>query len=282
MRNVDERGNIYYYNVKTGKSRWLPPCSACGKKAERWCIDCGQSYCLKHYETYHNDTNEPDKNLTQHVWTLTEEEKEILSPGETYCVECRKRKAVEMCTTCWDAYCVECFKFTHKSGNLRRHKTIDYRRAKKGWICVKAREEGELDYYVNGTTGETTYEKPIALMTPQEQIYFKNFQVHKEAASKYVEEISRLQVELEKTAYERDRILFESVTSATKEHDSKPPDTKQAPYSAKKKSNFFGGGTNSEYRQYLLQPNNRRRGKERSDYIKGLLESVAQKNKKDL
>ena len=274
VRNVDDRGNVYYYNVKTGKSRWLPPCSTCGKKAERWCVDCGISYCVKHYESYH--IGDTDKSLSEHVWTLTEEEKEALRPGETHCIECKRRKAVEMCTTCWDPYCIECFKFTHKSGNLRTHKTIDYRRAKKGWICVKAREEGEQDYYVNGTTGETTYEKPIALMTPQEQIYYKNFQLHKEAATKYVEEIGRLQTELEKTAYDRDRILFEAVTSAP---DANQPSTsKPAASSAGNRSNGFGGGGQAEYRQYLLQPNNRKRGKERSDYIKGLLDSVAQKN----
>jgi hypothetical protein len=242
-------------------------------------VSCGVSYCDKHYDAFHNNPENEDESLKQHTWTLTEEEREKLDAGETYCVECRKRKAVEMCTSCWDPYCIECFKYTHKSGNLRKHRTIEYKRAKKGWICVKAREEGEMDYYINGSSGETTYEKPVQLMTPQERQYYQNFITHKEAAEKYVAEIEKLQVGLEAASYERDRILFEKLTKDNDE--STKPSARPVPLVSKGGGlNLFGGGDQSEYRKYVMQPTGRRRGKERSDYIKGLLEQVVSSNNK--
>lgn len=271
VRNVDERGNVYYYNIKTGKSRWLPPCSVCGKKAEKFCLECGVSYCDKHFTSVHIEGE--DSTLASHTWSLTEIEREPLQSGQVYCVECNKRAAVDMCTTCWDAYCEECFKFTHKSGNLRKHRTIEYKRAKKGWMCIKAREEGEMDYYINGTTGATTYEKPIQLMTPQEKVYFQNFQVHEEAAKKYVKDIERLQIELETASYERDKIMFEALTNAPKKSEQGAVAALAADGTSVK---GFAGGDRSEYRKFLLQPTTRRRGKDRSDYIKGLLESVVE------
>jgi hypothetical protein len=42
---------------------------------------------------------------------------------------------------------------------------MNYRKAKLGWICIKSRIEDEKDYYVNGNTGETSYDKPEELMT---------------------------------------------------------------------------------------------------------------------
>jgi hypothetical protein len=272
VRNTDERGNLYYYNVKTNKSRWLPPCTTCGKQAEKWCMDCGMSFCDKHYDSLHSD-----EALSQHTWSLTEIERDVLGAGEAYCIECRKRRAVDMCTSCWDPFCADCFKHVHKSGNLRNHKTIDYRRAKKGWICVKAREESETDYYINGSTGETTYEKPIQLMTEQERVYFQNFQSHKKVADEYVLQIGQLQQDLEAASYERDRILLDSLN---KEGDKRSDVTVKGMTSVQGGStvSVFSGGDKSAYRKYLLQPSGRRRGKERSDYIKGLLERVVEAN----
>ena len=55
---------------------------------------------------------------------------------------------------------------------------MNYKKAKLGWMCIKSKVEGELDYFVNGTTGETSYDKPIELMTIQEKVYFDNFKSH--------------------------------------------------------------------------------------------------------
>jgi hypothetical protein len=176
--------------LQTGESRWLAPCCVCGENAERFCIDCGASYCLDHYEREHNN----DK-MRDHEWSNLETEKEPLRPGEVHCCECKRRVAKVMCTTCWDPYCAECFRcvllpllllqldalrrthpdpsppprashpppqrYVHHIGALRDHLPVNYKKAKQGWLCIKAKIEGERDYYVNGTTGETSYEKPV-------------------------------------------------------------------------------------------------------------------------
>jgi hypothetical protein len=155
VRNKDERDNVYYYNMQTGESRWLPPCCLCGMNSDRWCIDCGVAYCTADYEAHHVTDR-----LKEHEWTSMETEKEALRPGETHCVECKKRVAKVMCTSCWDPYCAECFRYVHHIGALKDHIPVNYKKAKMGWICIKSKIEGERDYYVNGTTGETSYEKP--------------------------------------------------------------------------------------------------------------------------
>ena len=53
----------------------------------------------------------------------------------------------------------------HHIGALRDHLPVNYKKAKQGWLCIKAKIEGERDYYVNGTTGETSYEKPVGTST---------------------------------------------------------------------------------------------------------------------
>lgn len=130
VRNKDERGNIYYYNMQTEESRWLPPCSICGEEADKWCADCSVAYCEAHFESLHGENG--DEAMQSHTWSAVEYDKDKLQPGEVYCLECKRRTASRMCTTCWDPYCDECFKYTHHGGTLRMHKTIPYRRAKQG------------------------------------------------------------------------------------------------------------------------------------------------------
>ena len=67
--------------------------------------------------------------------------------------------------------------------------------------------QGELDYYVNGTTGETSYDKPIELMTMQEKVYYDNFKNHQGKAEEHVKTIDKLQVMIR-----FDSILFILVT----------------------------------------------------------------------
>jgi len=179
LRQIDERGNVYYFNMKNGDSAWLPPCVVCGETAERHCHDCAMAYCEKHYEIKHTEN---DGELKAHVWSLCEYEKEVLKPGEIYCIECKKKCAKIMCMECWDSYCNECYKFTHHTGALKYHRTMPYARAKKGWTCSKAKLPGEPDFYVHGSTGVTTYEKPIELMNEVRHRYVRAttiFDTHK-------------------------------------------------------------------------------------------------------
>lgn len=289
IRSIDERMNVYYYNQQTGDSRWLPPCVICALESSKWCVDCGVAYCDDHFDNTHSI--EADETMQDHTWSAVEYEKEKLSPGDIYCVECKRRTAKRMCTTCWDAYCDDCFKFVHHIGALKFHKTIPYRKAKKGWICVKGRVSGEQDYYINGTTGETTFDKPEELMSPQERIYFENFKSHQKQAEDHVKSIEQLQIDLEATKYERDSILYEALNGnknvasllrkKPKEKlgiDETGSDVLAATISNAKQSggggimSIFTGDKAGAYRQNILRPTERVRGKARSDYIKSLLD----------
>ena len=150
---------------------------------------------MKHIYIY-TRTRTEDEDFKEHVWSLTEYEKDELKPGEIYCLECSKKPCAITCLECWDSYCKDCFKYTHASGNLKYHKTQNYHKAKKGWSCVKSKSFGESDYYINGSTGTTTYDKPLELMSVDEKLYFDNFQTHKIKAESFVDDIARLQVSL--------------------------------------------------------------------------------------
>lgn len=292
VRNVDERGNIYYYNMQTGESQWLPPCCTCGEDSQRWCMDCNLAYCEVHYDLNH--AHDADESMQNHTWSAVEYEKEKLKQGEIYCMECKRRAAKKVCTTCWDSYCDECFKLVHHVGALRYHKSITYRKAKMGWTCVKGRMAGEQDYFVHGTTGETTYEKPEELMTDQEKYYYSNFKVHREKAEELVQKVDKLQTDLEEANYERDSILYEAMSGngniasilRRREKNGKPTDPKNpneepkedvlgdAMRKASRGGGFFSffSGIDSHYRQKIMRPSGRARGQDRSNYIKSLID----------
>ena len=288
VRNVDDRGNVYYYNQKSGESKWLPPCLVCGKEAQRWCSQCNGSYCVIDYVALHeekladgttNDQFNPD--YVTHTWTNCEVERETLKKGQVYCVECKKRAASRVCIDCWDYYCGSCYGYVHHVGALKRHKHIPYSRAKRGWMCVKAVDEGEKDYYVNGLTGEKTFEKPEDLMNDAEKAMDMNFKSHQEAAESYVNKIDQLQHEIEGLKYERALAIMNGRSSVTaaKPKEKKIEDKDAVDLKKIAKGGFlsslFGGGTEqAQYRARLMQPDERKRGKNRSDYVKGVLEAV--------
>ena len=279
IRNVDDRLNVYYYNQTTGESRWLPPCVICGEEAARWCADCSVAYCENDFDFNHQEGNE--KGFENHAWSLTEYVKDILLPGEIYCIECKRRSAKRVCTSCWDSYCDECFKFVHHIGALKSHRYISYKKAKKGWMCIKAKVPGEPDYFINGATGLTTFDKPKELMTDQELIYYENFETHKKALEENLNKIEKLQVDLETVTYDRDTILYDALSGGgggggnRRKQKSGPSDGASVIAAANKKGqggfmSMFSGITDA-YRGQLLNPSNRVRGKERSDYIDNLI-----------
>lgn len=275
IRNVDERGQVYYYNQQSGESRWLPPCVKCGKESDRWCLECGVAYCVEDHVTIHDKSE--DEEMMAHKWSATELSKETLKQGEVYCCECKKRAATCVCTVCWDYYCDSCFKFVHHVGELRNHPVISYKKSKQGWVCVKPVGKGEAPYYVNGKTGQTSYQKPRELMNPTELEYFNNFESHRKAAEEHVEKIEKLQYELEAVKYERDRMLVEGGGAARRNMAALKSEGKQENalnQMMKEKAGFFDffSGLPRRYKEGLMKPDPRERGKNRSDYIKSILD----------
>jgi hypothetical protein len=291
VRNVDDRGSVYYYNQKSGESRWLPPCLVCGKESERWCSDCNGAYCLLDFLALHEETlsdgSPNDRFINEyagHKWALCEVERDVLKKGQVYCVECKKRACTRVCINCWDYYCTQCYGYVHHVGDLKKHKHIPYSRARRGWMCVRAKDEGERDYYVNGLNGETTFEKPEDLMTQEEKDSTQNFRTHREATANYVSKIDELQHDIETLKYERALAIMNGRPTAMtkgkekKEVDKDAVDLKKITKSGGFFANIFGGGAEqAQYRSKLMQPDERKRGKNRSDYVKGVLEAVKMK-----
>jgi hypothetical protein len=294
IRNINERGQVYYYNQLTSESKWLPPCCQCGKDAERWCTDCCLSYCVEDFKLIH-DTKVPENGteggggegedgidmsaangMSEHVWAVAELEKEILKPGQVYCIECKKRVCTRVCLSCWDYYCDPCFKFVHHVGDLKLHETVSYARAKKGWIAIKPKEKGEKIYYLNGVTGETSYEKPVELMNETEKINYQNFVTHRKAAETHVQTIEKLQMELEGLKYERDlRLAKETPNLLAQQHQKNSNETGEVLANMKKVNRgplAFLSSLNQGYVAQLMRPDNRRRGEKRSNYIQSLLD----------
>ena len=141
--------------------------------------------------------------------------------------------------------------------------------------------QGERDYYVNGLTGDRTFEKPDELMTEEELNAKKNFEAHRQAAESYVKRIDELQHDVETLKYERALAIMNGrpTAMAKKTGESKKVDKDAVDLKKMASGGFFsslfGGGTEqAQYRSKLMAPDERKRGKNRSDYVKGILENV--------
>lgn len=279
IRSLDPQKNIYFYNARTGESSWLGPCGICCKPADKYCIDCGTSLCDKDFKKRHEK-----RSRQKHHWQLTDiPNPSKLKQNEVYCLECSLKTATIMCMDCWDGYCPSCFDIVHFVGALKHHKRMPYLEAKRGWICVHGESIKDVEYYVNGETGVSTYEKPIELMSPLEKRLHKEFKKAEAAAQKAVTEIEQLQFEVEGTKFERDKVLEESIGALRELHSkhlekSKVKEGNQLDHSKVKGGGGLLGmlfGVNAKQELYidrLLNPTDRRRGEARTQYIKEVLD----------
>lgn len=218
LRSVDAKQNATYYNVNTGESRWLPPCGICKKPGKKWCLTCKGCYCAEDFAEYHDNTE-----WYTHKWSHQEPcKRAILDKGEVYCTECNLVAATKMCIDCWDPYCKRCFKLVHTVGLLKTHRKKDYSKAVAGWMPLVGTTGTKVgqEYYHNGTTGESTFNKPTELHTPTEKFYFEGFKKYAEEIAKQHEIIDKLQFDLEETSYEVDKAHVE-LDKATKINNKK-------------------------------------------------------------
>ncbi len=268
VRTMDGNKMIYYYNTLSGDSSWLAPCQVCFRCGEKWCLNCKSTFCDKHYAKVHRNEKDPEyDSLRKHRWSKNElgQDREALEQiDDVYCIECNMKMATKLCDVCWDPYCSKCFDLVHHVGYLKEHKGINIRRAKLQWYCVRQKDP-EPDYYINGATGDKTFEKPMELMTDLEKILTENFNTHKQAAESYVKQIEELQYELEKAKYERDQLLLENAQHLQASR-AKGGNQSQS------QTNVNAKAQDSEYRQMLMNPSDRRRGQARNNQIKQLIE----------
>ena len=195
VKNTDPKGNVFYFNQITQETAWFPPCAVCNRnEARKICFDCGsKNYCNDCFDAaHHHDGVEPE--MAEHRWKGADADKEELKHGEKFCVLCATRVAREVCTTCRDAYCNQCFKESHAVGALAAHQSMAFDEYKKGWQEVRGRVEGEATYYFHASTGQNTYEKPTELMLDDERAEHEKYVKWRAACEAHNKKIDKLQV----------------------------------------------------------------------------------------
>ena len=198
VRSCDAKQTAYYYNVRTGESKWLSLCGVCELPAKRWCITCKGAYCEADFSKYHDNTE-----WWNHKWSHQEPcKRAVLEPGEVYCKECGIVAATKMCTDCWDPFCKPCFKAVHSVGILQTHTKKDYAKTVAGWLPVKDKTTKGGEYFVNGTTGISTYAKPMELMTPTELACKKGYDKLSATLKAQIAQCEELQFNVEEVSYE--------------------------------------------------------------------------------
>lgn len=212
IKNLDERGNVFYFNQLTQESAWFPPCSRCSAEAKRVCFDCGHiHFCKECFEKEHVGLD--------HEWRGADVEKDKLEKGEKHCIACETKKATLVCKVCRpDAYCAACFATSHAHGRLREHETIPFEVARKGWQQVDGRVDGEPTYYFHVTTGESSHEKPEELMLKDELMEHQKFKEFEKSANEHCAQVDKLQVEIERLQYEKDTTMYTIAKEREAEH----------------------------------------------------------------
>lgn len=282
IRAVDDEKAVYFYNVQSGESAWLGPCATCCKPSNKYCVDCKSAYCDPHFKKRHEK-----KSRQKHHWQIADPpDIPKIRADAVFCIECSLKIATTMCMDCWDAYCPDCFRIVHRIGALWYHPQMPYQEARKGWIRVRGASIKDPDTYTNGTTGVTTYEKPYELMNPVERKLHRQFKRVEAAAAEAVDEIAKLQFQVEQTKFERDRTWEESQSALHAMHMKAVEKNKPVEGNVLDHSKLTGGGgilsklfgmTAKEeiYRDKLLNPTTRRRGEARTTYIKEVLATAA-------
>lgn len=283
-RKFDENRKIYYYNDDSNETCWLMPCIQCYKNGDRWCVECKQPYCEKHFLKKHMPLDDEDRTeaetagLTTHTWSLYEEGfvEPLLASTDDYCIACGLKAATKLCNECWDPYCHSCFALTHRVGALQNHKGLNYKRAKMAWYLQ--RNEGKVledgitpmpEQYVNGANGQISTVKPPELMSDLERVLLQNMKSHRFTIEQQLELIEKLYTEIEKANLANNKTMVDlaKLNQAVKnKKDSKEKDGDDV-------AMMMNAKEQSAYRQMLMNPSTRRRGLARSNYIKSILEA---------
>ena len=131
-------------------------------------------------------------------------------------------------------------------------------------------------------------------MSVDEKMYFDQYIDHRDQMQTFIDQIKELQENLEDASYERDLIFQRALEQGTQMADvlarrkakkkamesifSAQDDGKDTIVEVGKKlePSFFGGITEAlvDYKRQLLAPQARKRGAEKSDYMKGLLDKI--------
>lgn len=277
VKSIDSSRTPFYYNTLTGETSWIPPCSHCQKPSDKWCVQCKAAFCDRHFMKIHlpkadkaSQNSIVDTGLENHEFSINEvgTVRAPLKDEEEYCIECQYHVAEVVCRSCWDGYCVPCFQKVHRVGALQTHYPMPYNLARSNWFMIRG-QAGNPDYFFNGTTKESTFEKPIELMNKMEKLYFQNWKQNQSLTEQLTEHIDTLQFELEKTRYDKDKMLLEMNEMSSTFKTNLTMNNQSVDMDA-----LFGSNPNkqSDYRQMLLNPSNRKRGQARTKYIKELLD----------
>jgi len=287
-RKFDESGKIYYQNGETNESTWLMPCVICYRTGDRWCVDCKEPYCEKHFIKKHMPLEEDDHQaaeeagLTNHSWSLCEEgfQEPLLSNNDEHCIYCNVKVATKLCNECWDPYCNTCFSLSHRVGTLLTHKGLNYKRAKMAWYCKRGAIPVSMansaapmpqDRYINGATGQVTPMKPAELMSDLERVLLENLKSHRFTVNQQSETIEKLQREMDKANRENNKTLVD-LAKLNQVMRKKEAEEEKAREGEDVAAAMVKKGGNA-YRTLLMNPSSRRRGQARSNYIKSILEA---------
>lgn len=193
---------------------------------------------------------------------------------QEFCLECQLNLAEQVCSECWDRYCTSCFQKIHRVGSLKLHQPLPYDETmSNNWYTIRAGQYGNtatIDRYINGETQESTYEKPRALMNSLEGKFYDQWKLYENGSQELYQMIDELQFEIEKAKYEKEKMLLEmqemQKNFKTRANISNDTGIDIEALFQQNQSN------QSEYRQILLNPTDRKRGQARAQYIKALLE----------
>ena len=137
---------------------------------------------------------------------------------------------------------------------------------------------------MHGADNISTFEKPFELMSTLERKFHRQFKKVEARTVDIINEIDKLQFEVEGTKYERDTVFSDAQANIHELHakhveHSKPKEGNLLDHSKLKPSSglfgsLFGGNMKEKvYVNKLLNPTDRSRGEARTEYIKQVIET---------